>query len=615
MDLLQLLQKHFGYQSFRSFQREIIENNLANRDVLALLPTGGGKSLCYQLAGLARSGLTLVISPLIALMKDQVDGLTEMNIPARYLNSSQSQGEIAECMDSLNNKQCKILYVAPERLVLDNTLEMLKRWNLSFIAVDEAHCISHWGHDFRPEYRELKKIRDSFPGVPIMALTATATKRVRDDIIEQLGLSDPAEFTASFNRPNLSYRILPKQEPLKQIKEIIETHPDESGIIYCFSRKSTELVAEKLKKAGINALAYHAGLEAEERDRRQDLFIKDEVPIIVATIAFGMGIDKPNVRFVIHHDLPKNIESYYQETGRAGRDGLPSECVLLYMPGDSAKLSYFIEQISDEEEKLVCKNHLRKLLQFIESTQCRRIGLLSYFGEEYVDADGKKINSCGACDNCLTPRDTIDGTIEAQKLLSCILRVKQQSGFDVGLHHVVDVLTGSNSEKIKKWSHDKLSTFGVGKEHHRSAWLSFGRDLIAKEFILVDEQKFNTLRLTSKGRDFLKTKSTVQLFKPLTTTKLSVEKIRTQRAKTGARSYDVLLFDKLRKLRKSLADKKKLPAYIIFSDATLQLMAEFKPTTLTSLRRINGVGDKKLEQYGEVFIEIIQHYNSESLST
>ena len=461
-----ILKRHFGFQSFRPLQREIIESLLAGEDVLALLPTGGGKSLCYQLPAIANDGLTIVISPLIALMKDQVDSLEEIGVPATFLNSSLSPDEYRRRWKDLGRGGYKILYLAPERLVTEEMLGALQAWNVGLIAVDEAHCISEWGHDFRPEYRELAVLRQRFPDVPLVALTATATARVRDDIVSLLRMKQPRIHVASFNRPNLSYRIVPRTSPLKQILAIISEHRGESGIIYCMTRNRTEELEEALIEEGVVARAYHAGLDSKEREQRQDLFIKDKIQVIVATVAFGMGVHKPDVRFVMHHDLPKNIESYYQETGRAGRDGLPSECVLLYSRSDSVRLHRLIDGVTNEQEQMVARKHLAKLIEFCESTQCRRVQLLQYFGETYRGRDGEPLAECGACDNCLTPREQVDGTVEAQKILSCVLRIQQKSGFSVGLHHVVDVLCGADTEKVRKWGHQTLSTYGIGRSIH-----------------------------------------------------------------------------------------------------------------------------------------------------
>lgn len=600
------LKQHFGFERFRPLQREIISETLAGGDVLALLPTGGGKSICYQLPALVRTGFTLVISPLIALMKDQVDGLLENGIPAAYLNSSVDEEGARDTWRKLYRGELKILYLSPERLLLDGMIEKLISLNLSFVAVDEAHCISSWGHDFRPEYRALKKIRESHPQIPILALTASATDRVRHDIVEMLGITQAKFFVASFNRPNLSYRVIPRINPIKQIREILADHPNETGIIYCLSRDRTESVATELLSHGVKAAAYHAGLPAEQRAKRQEQFARDDIRVMVATIAFGMGVDKPDVRFVIHHDLPKNIESYYQETGRAGRDGLPSECVLLYSSADAAKLRNFIDAASDPLEREVAGKQLSQLLQFAESSECRRVSLLRYFSEEYRDNDGNVTYSCGACDNCLTPREETDATEITQKMLSCVMRIAKHSGFSVGLAHIVDVLTGANNEKVRKWGHETLSTYGIGRGRPKPEWLYYGRELISAGLLKVNPERFNVVEITADGLAALKEKRTVMLKAPLVTSGLTIEKKAQQQKQLGAIAYDLAAFEKLRTWRMHTAREKGLPAYMIFSDATLQNIAAYKPSSLSGLRGISGVGDKKLSLYGEELLAVLR---------
>src|SRR5947208_2930164 len=468
MDLAPTLKKHFGYDLFRPLQREIISDALAGRDVLVLMPTGGGKSLCFQLPALTREGLTIVVSPLISLMKDQVDALQTSGIPATFLNSTLDRQEAAARWRGLHRGEYRLLYVAPERLMLDTFLERAVNWNIAQFAIDEAHCISEWGHDFRPEYRELKKLQTHFPDVPVMALTATATERVRADILKQLKLREPRCYVASFNRPNLSYRVVPKTAPYEQLLEFIRSRPNESGIVYCASRKSADSLATRLSEDALSAKPYHAGLTTAERTKNQELFLRDDARVITATIAFGMGINKPNVRFVVHYDLPKNLESYYQETGRAGRDGLPSECVLLFSASDVAKQIHFIDEKSESEAR-IARTQLQQMVHYSETRECRRATLLRYFGEQY----GKP--SCEGCDNCLSPRETFDGTVAAQKFLSCVLRVQQRSGFAFGLNHIVEVLTGADTEMIRQRRHNELSTYGIGRELKRDAWQAIGR--------------------------------------------------------------------------------------------------------------------------------------------
>jgi ATP-dependent DNA helicase RecQ len=605
VDLDALLRRHFGFQTFRPHQREIVEGILAGEDVLALLPTGGGKSLCYQLPAVAQEGLTVVISPLIALMKDQVDNLEELGLSATFLNSSLSPEESRSRWIDLHAGRYKILYLAPERLVMEDMLAALSSWNVRLIAIDEAHCISEWGHDFRPEYRTLAVLRDRFPRVPLIALTATATGRVRDDITSLLHMRSPRIHVASFNRPNLSYRIVARTSPLKQILEITTLYRGQSGIVYCMTRNRTEELAAALKAAGVPALAYHAGLDSDERALRQDQFIKDEIQVVVATIAFGMGVHKPDVRFVVHHDLPKNIESYYQETGRAGRDGLFSECVLLYSSSDSVRLHRLFDKIANEQERSVARKHLARLVEFCESATCRRVQLLRYFGETYQNGDGETLELCGACDNCLAPREEVDGTIEAQKLLSCIYRINQKSGFHVGLQHLVDVLCGADTEKVRKWDHQTLSTYGIGTEHSRAEWLHFGRELLRLGLVRQISEQFNVIETTPSGRRFLKERARVEMRKPFTTGRLSREKREQQKRMAGAIDHDEGLLARLREWRRRIAADRKVPAYVIFHDSTLQAIASEKPATRATLSRINGIGERKLSQYGDDLLAVI----------
>jgi ATP-dependent DNA helicase RecQ len=605
-DIDAILRRHFGFGSFRPHQRQIVESLLAGDDVLAILPTGGGKSLCYQLPAIVSQGLTVVISPLIALMKDQVDSLEEIGVPATFLNSSLPPDEYGRRWRDLNRREYKILYLAPERLVTEEMLAALQAWNIGLFAVDEAHCISEWGHDFRKEYRELAVLRQRFPDVPLVALTATATARVRDDIVSLLRMKQPRVHVASFNRPSLSYRIVPRTSPLKQLLAILSEHRGESGIIYCMTRKRTEELEEALTRQGVAARAYHAGMDPAERAKRQDLFIKDQIQVIVATIAFGMGIHKPDVRFVVHHDLPKNIESYYQETGRAGRDGLPSECVLLYSASDAVRLHRLIDEMTVEQEQTVARRHLAKLIEFCESARCRRVQLLQYFGETYRANNGDAIEACGACDNCLTPREQIDGTLAGQKFLSCVLRIQQKSGFGVGLHHVIDVLCGSETEKVQRWGHQTLSTYGIGKEHSRSEWAHYARELMRLGLLHQNTTQFNVLEVTPAGREFLKTRARIEVTKPLVTARLSREKREQQKKMTGAVSYDQDVFSRLREWRKKTAAERGVPAYVIFHDSTLQALANEKPASMAALARIAGLGERKLATYGEQILAVIR---------
>jgi ATP-dependent DNA helicase RecQ len=544
---------------------------------------------------MVREGLTVVVSPLIALMKDQVDALQASGVPATFLNSSLAAGQSRPRLRGLHNGEYRLLYVAPERLMLSGFLEDLQRWNVKLLAVDEAHCISEWGHDFRPEYRQLAELRPLMPGVPMMALTATATERVRGDIVTQLKLHDPACYVASFNRPNLTYRIFPKQKPYQQVLEFLRERPKESGIIYCQSRKTTESVAQRLNEDGIKARPYHAGLTPNQRGEHQDLFLRDEVRVICATIAFGMGINKPNVRFVIHYDLPKNIEGYYQETGRAGRDSLPSECVLLFNAGDVVKQRGFIEEKTDEHERQIAREQLQQMVHYAECAGCRRTELLGYFGEKY------ETENCEACDNCLSPRATFDGTISAQKFLSCVYRVREKSRFGVGLNHIVEVLTGADTEKMRRWGHEHLSTYGIGQEHSRTQWAAIGRELIRLGYLRQTTEKFSVLELTLEGLEVLKQRKKVML-----TTPMSAPEPKTHRV--GEIACDEALFERLRQLRKRLADERAVPPYIVFSDVSLRQMARDYPASEREFARITGVGEKKLREFGEVFLaEIAAH--------
>jgi ATP-dependent DNA helicase RecQ len=591
-ELKALLKQYFGFSTFRPLQEQIISDSLAGKDVLALLPTGGGKSLCFQLAALARPGLTVVVSPLIALMKDQMDAMKSAGIPAGCLNSSLQAGESRGILRALHNGELRLLYVAPERLMLSGFMSDLQRWTISLLAVDEAHCISEWGHDFRPEYRQLCKIRELLPTVPIMALTATATERVRGDIVHQLHLRKPGCYVASFNRPNLAYKVVPRSGAYEQVLKFVRARERECGIVYCQSRKSTESLAEHLAAEGIAARPYHAGLTAEERSRNQELFLRDEVRVICATIAFGMGINKPNVRYVIHHDLPKNIESYYQETGRAGRDGLPGDCLLLFNPGDVIKQLQFLKE-KDPAEQKIAREQLDQMVNYAESSHCRRATLLNYFGEEYLEPN------CQGCDNCLSPRTTYDGTVLAQKFLSCVYRIREKGGFGVGLNHVVEVLTGADTEKIHKWNHQELSTYGIGKDQSRPAWLAVGRELVRMGHLRQNPERFNTLELTASGVACLKSRQPVQLTTPMKLADRGKER------RVGDIACDEQLFETLRALRKEWATAREVPAYIVFSDVTLRQVARLYPGNVRELSRIQGMGEKKLKEFGTLLLKTV----------
>lgn len=615
--LLPPLKQYFGFSSFRPLQEEIIRDALAGKDVVAILPTGGGKSLCFQLPALVQPGLTVVVSPLIALQKDQVDSLQAAGVPATFLNSSLAAGESRPRLRGLHNGEYRLLYVAPERLMLSGFLEDLAQWNVKLFAIDEAHCISEWGHDFRPEYRQLSILRERIRGVPFMALTATATERVRDDIARQLHLRDPVVYVASFNRPNLTYRVSAKTGAYGQLLDFIRARPREAGIVYCQARKTTEDLARKLAADGVAAAPYHAGMEAADRTKNQEAFLRDEVQVICATIAFGMGINKPNVRFVIHYDLPKNIEGYYQETGRAGRDGLPSECLLLFSAGDRVKQMRFIDEKPDPKEREIARAQLEQMLHYAEIATCRREALLAYFGERFgapvsqpARTDGESHRAgleisapnCGACDNCLAPRATWDGTVAAQKILSCVYRIREKSGFGVGLQHVVEVLCGADTEKIRKFGHQSLSTYKIGGEHSRTEWGAIGRELVRLGLLFQNAEKFNVLELTDAGRNALKSRQKITLTKPVAAPEAA------DKHRVGEISCDEALFEKLRGLRKQLADERGVPPYIIFSDVALRQMARFYPGNDAEFSRISGVGEKKRREFGAGFMrEIAAH--------
>lgn len=588
----------FGYDSFRPLQEEIITTTLGGRDVVAILPTGAGKSLCYQVPALVSDGLTLVVSPLIALMKDQVDGLTANGIPATFLNSTLAFEELQERTAGLDHGRYRLLYAAPERIVTGGFVDQLKRWNVKMVAVDEAHCISEWGHDFRPEYRQLAGLRADLPGVPFMALTATATPTVRTDIVSQLQLENPEVFVASFNRPNLNYTIIPKSKPVRQVFDFVSQRKGEAGIVYLQSRRSTEEMAAALAAEGLSARAYHAGLDPKERAATQDAFIRDEAGVICATVAFGMGVDKPNVRYVIHADLPKNIESYYQETGRAGRDGLPSDCLLLYSKGDLMRNLRFLDEVEDRQAAEVQRKQMGRMVYYAESFRCRRVDLLEYFGEKWDE------ENCGGCDICLEPRETWDATLAAQKFLSCLYRIREKSGFNLGLRHVIEVLTGANTEKVRKWDHQSLSTYGVGKDLSRDEWSDIANQLIQLNHASVDEGKFQTVGITPAGLAFLKSKGTLMLRRRPGRDKNDSAGV----ARAGALACDEGLFDSLRQLRKELADEKGVPPYVIFGDRTLRHIARSYPRSREQFLDVPGVGNQKLGDYGGVFIGAVTEW-------
>jgi ATP-dependent DNA helicase RecQ len=587
-----ILKDIFGYDTFRPLQREVIENVLNKRDSLAVMPTGGGKSLCYQIPALLFEGLTVVVSPLIALMKDQVEQMLAAGVPALYLNSTLSPEAYQQNMLHVQRGETKLLYVAPETLLTPRIFDLLSKVKVDCITIDEAHCISEWGHDFRPEYRQLVDVRRRFPQAVCLALTATATPRVRVDIKSSLGFSASNEFVASFNRDNLYIEVIPKSDPAIQTTNFLKRFKDQSGIIYCFSRKQVDELSEGLARKGYSVRAYHAGLEDAQRHRNQEDFIRDDVQIIVATIAFGMGINKPNVRFVIHYDLPKSVESYYQEIGRAGRDGLPAHCLLLYSYADVAKLKYFIEQ-KEGEERRVASKHLDAMVRYAEDqANCRRRPLLTYFGEAY------SVSNCMNCDNCnAEPPILEDITVPAQKFLSCVKR----TGERFGAGHVVDVLLGSKKEKVLRYEHEKLSTYGIGLELNQKQWMHLARQLAQMGYLNQDGE-FHTLSLTSKAMEMLRnrTKISGQL--------QEVEERAPQKANKAELEYNHALFAILRARRKELADAAGVPPYVVFSDRTLVEMAAYTPQTHASLLNISGIGQVKARQFGDEFLMLIKSY-------
>ena len=599
--LLHLLKDHFGYDSWRPLQEEIITATLAGRDVLALLPTGGGKSLCFQLPAMAGNGLTLVVSPLIALMKDQVDQLTAAGIPSTFINSTLDAAESRHRLRGLYEGRYRLVYAAPERIMLDGFLSELPKWNIERIAIDEAHCISEWGHDFRPEYRQLPRLRGVLPEVPFIALTATATDQVREDIEHHLALRQPERFTASFNRPNLTYRVAQKTGAYDQVLQFLRKRPEESGIVYCLSRKGTEALASRLSADGIAALPYHAGLEQPERAGNQEKYLRDRVRVMCATIAFGMGINKPNVRFVIHYDMPKNLEGYYQETGRAGRDGLPGECLLLFNAGDAAKHQGFIDEIPDPAEAARARHLLDQVVHYAEASSCRRALLLNYFSEDYQESN------CGGCDNCQSPRDFFDGTLVAQKLLSCVLRANQASRWQFGLGHYCDILCGASNEKILRQGHQNLSTYGIGKEMGRTEWQAIGRELLRMGFLQsMAVGKGATLSVSEQGLKALKDRTKFTLTRPIPAAE--AKKRTATVSKAGDIDCDEKLFNTLRTLRRELAETRGVPPYVIFGDVSLRHMASVYPVNAAEFARIPGVGQQKLTDFGGVFTAAVRQH-------
>ncbi|MDR3443159.1 MAG: DNA helicase RecQ [Legionella sp.] len=594
VNALAALKEYFGFDSFRPPQEDIINDVIAGHDVLVLMPTGGGKSLCYQIPSIVRHGVGIVVSPLIALMEDQVTALRLQGIRAAYYNSSLTSSEAKQVLAQLHNNELDLLYIAPERIISESFLERLEECDISLFAIDEAHCISQWGHDFRPEYAALGLLKAHFPAIPIIALTATADKQTRQDIVVKLNYT-PKKYIASFNRPNIHYKVVPKTNAARQLNQFLQSHEEQqSGIIYCGTRNSVESLAEKLQEMGFKARAYHAGLPHKERKEVQNLFRYDRIDIVVATIAFGMGIDKPNVRFVVHHDLPKNIEGYYQETGRAGRDGLPAQALLLYNAGDSARLRAWIVNTPHDEQRRVETNKLNHMLAFAEASHCRRQILLRYF-DEPCDTE------CKYCDVCDNPPVKTDATIDAQKLLSCVYRLRQ----NYGLTYTIEVLRGSTSDKIKQFGHESLSTFGIGKDKSANYWKQLAWQLIHKDYCLQDISHFNVLKLTEKALPLLKGEEKIFLTIPTDDLKSSKKKTKEVRAIQASNSP---LFEILRTLRRKLADEENKPPFMIFSDATLHAMTESKPKNTEQLLAVPGVGQHKLAHYGKYFLDALNEH-------
>ncbi|PKB75482.1 MAG: DNA helicase RecQ [SAR202 cluster bacterium MP-SAtl-SRR3965592-G1] len=592
--MLEQLKAYFGFDRFLPLQEEIITKVLAKRDTLVLMPTGGGKSLCYQLPALRFKGLTLVVSPLIALMKDQVDGLLANGVPAGLLNSTLTAQEANQVQDQARQGKIKILYVAPERLAISGFQRFLQSLDVSLIAIDEAHCISEWGHDFRPDYRNLKSLRKDFPGVPVIALTATATEPVREDIVNQLALDKPEIFISSFNRPNLTYTIQPKTEPLGSLLHLLEKHQGGSAIIYRFSRKATEETALELSERGFSALPYHAGLERDLRRETQEKFIRDQVQIVVATIAFGMGIDKPDVRLVVHYDLPKTVEGYYQETGRAGRDGLPSDCVLFYSYGDRSKQEYFISQIEDDDEREKAHTKLEQVLALCDLQTCRRAYLMEYLGESWPETD------CGGCDICLLPREEFDATEIAQKILSAAVR----TGERFGVNYLVDVLRGSANKAVRTRGHHELPVFGISRDVDADELKEMVRSLVTNGLLAQNGGDYPTLGVSQKGRKFLNDREKLTLTRLKQTTPVQ----KTALAGDRETAYNTKLFDELAALRLEIATDREVPAYQIFGNKSLQQMAFHMPQNEVEFSKISGVGDAKLRDFSERFLEVINEY-------
>ncbi|KGQ71525.1 ATP-dependent DNA helicase RecQ [Chelonobacter oris] len=591
---LDVLQQVFGYHAFRQGQQQVIEAVLDGQDTLVVMATGSGKSLCYQVPALCFAGLTLVISPLISLMKDQVDQLLSNGVEAAYLNSSQSFAEQQQVQNKAISGELKLLYISPEKVMTTGFFQFIRQCRVSFIAIDEAHCISQWGHDFRPEYTALGGLKKSFPDTPVMALTATADQATRQDILQYLDFNRPYLYIGSFDRANIRYTLVEKYKAVEQMCRFVLGQKGKSGIVYCNSRKKTEQLCESLSKRGINCAPYHAGMEITQREATQLAFQRDNIQVVVATVAFGMGINKSNVRFVLHFDLPRSIEAYYQETGRAGRDDLPAEAVMLYDPADYAWLNKMLLEKADNKQRQIEQHKLQAMGAFAESQTCRRLVLLNYFGEH-------RNTPCKNCDICLDPPKSYDGLLDAQKVMSVIYRVGQ----NFGIHYVVAVLRGLQNQRIKEYGHDKLSVFAIGKTQSQEYWFNVIRQLIHLGYIEQNIMQFSALRLTEAARPILRGETALSLAMP----RLSMSVIQRSQS-SGLKNYDKDLFARLRFLRKQIADRESIPPYIVFNDATLQEMAQLLPTSQTEMLQINGVGLRKLDRFAQPFIALIKEHRA-----
>jgi ATP-dependent DNA helicase RecQ len=593
------LRRVFGLHEFRPYQEEIIEQLMGGGDAFVLMPTGGGKSLCYQLPALHRPGMAIVISPLISLMKDQVDALLGNGVKAAMYNSTLNQHELREVLRQLHDGDLDLLYVAPERMMNPGFIQSLENMEIALIAVDEAHCVSQWGHDFRPEYAALGDLKQYFPGVPLIALTATADPHTREDIVNVLGLPNAPRYITSFDRSNIRYSVLEKHRPQSQLRRFLARRQNESGIIYALSRKRVEEVAAYLQVQGYSAAAYHAGLNSDTRKQVQERFLKDDLLIVVATVAFGMGIDKSNVRFVVHYDLPRHLEAYYQETGRSGRDGLPAEALLLFGLQDAAMARSQIEGKSNETQRRIDAHKLNSMVSFAESLTCRRRVLLGYLGETLEE-------DCGNCDVCLDPPEKFDATTAARKVISSVYRVGQR----FGIKHVVDVLRGADTERIRTFNHDRLTTYGIGQEHTHAEWTSIARQLIHRGYLLQDIANYSVLKLTPQALPLLRGEAQLELAVPRTREKTLKKKAPKSSIKLD--DNELRLFETLREIRKQLAEESNVPPYVIFGDATLVEICRTRPSSDEEFLDITGVGQVKLERYGEIFLETVARDEAET---